>query len=134
MGQVKHVKSRPASRQGVQSVEMTLKVLLAVAEGSGSRALKDICGGGGLARHSAHRHLITLVRTGMVSRRSATGRYDLGTRVMELGLKALSRRDAIRIAGESLTNCVISLVIAYSWQSGPTMVRRSFDGKKARSP
>jgi DNA-binding IclR family transcriptional regulator len=127
MGQVKHVKSRPASRQGVQSVEMTLKVLLAVAEGSGSRALKDISATAGLAPSSAHRHLITLVRTGMVEQSSATGRYDLGTRVMELGLKALSRRDAIRIAGESLDELRDQLghsVFLAIWANhGPTIVR-----------
>jgi DNA-binding IclR family transcriptional regulator len=106
---------------------MTLKVLLAVAEGPGSRALKDISATAGLAPSSAHRHLITLVRTGMVEQSSATGRYDLGTRVMELGLKALSRRDPIRIAGESLEELRdqlgLSVFLAIWANHGPTIVR-----------
>lgn len=106
---------------------MTLKVLMAVAEGSGSRALKDISATAGLAPSSAHRHLITLVRTGMVEQNSATGRYDLGTRVMELGLKALSRRDPIRIAAESLEELRDQLghsVFLAIWANhGPTIVR-----------
>lgn len=121
------MKSSTDSRQGVQSVEMTLKVLLAVAEGSGSRALKDISATAGLAPSSAHRHLITLVRTGMVEQNIETGRYDLGTRVMELGLTALSRRDPIRIAGESLEELRDQLghsVFLAIWANhGPTIVR-----------
>jgi DNA-binding IclR family transcriptional regulator len=124
---VKHVKAASDSRQGVQSVEMTLKVLLAVADGSGSRALKDISATAGLAPSSAHRHLITLVRTGMVEQNSETGRYDLGTRVMELGLKALSRRDPIRLAGETLEELRDVLghtVFLAIWANhGPTIVR-----------
>jgi|NGEPerStandDraft_6_1074524.scaffolds.fasta_scaffold40734_1 DNA-binding IclR family transcriptional regulator len=127
MRKVKHVQSTADSRQGVQSVEMTLKVLLAVADGSGSRALKDISAAAGLAPSSAHRHLITLVRTGMVEQNSETGRYDLGTRVMELGLKALSRRDPIRLAGESLEELRDALghtVFLAIWANhGPTIVR-----------
>lgn len=121
------MKSNSDLRQGVQSVEMTLKVLMAVAEGSGSRALKDISATAGLAPSSAHRHLITLVRTGMVEQNSETGRYDLGTRIMELGLKALSRRDPIRIAGESLEELRDQLghsVFLAIWANhGPTIVR-----------
>jgi DNA-binding IclR family transcriptional regulator len=102
-------------------------VLLALAEGSGSRALKDISAIAGLAPSSAHRHLITLVRTGMVEQSSATGRYDLGARVIELGLKALSRRDPIRIVGDSLEELRDQLghsVFLAIWANhGPTIVR-----------
>ncbi len=63
----------------------------------------------------------------MVEQSSATGRYDLGTRVMELGLKALSRRDPIRIAGESLEELRHQLghsVFLAIWANhGPTIIR-----------
>lgn len=115
------------SRQGVQSVEVTLRVLIAVADGPGPRALKDISATAGLAPSSAHRHLITLVRTGMVEQNSATGRYELGARMMELGLKALSRRDPVRLAGdalEELRDQVGHSVFLAIWAShGPTIVR-----------
>lgn len=127
MAKVKHVKTTEDSRQGVQSVEMMLKVLVAVADGPGPRALKDISATAGLAPSSAHRHLITLVRTGMVEQNSATGRYDLGARMMELGLKALARRDPIRLAGEVLEDLRDqlghSVFLAVWGNHGPTIVR-----------
>lgn len=121
------MKTTDDSRQGVQSVEMMLKVLHAVSEGPGPRALKDISAAAGLAPSSAHRHLITLVRTGMVEQNNATGRYDLGARMMELGLKALSRRDPIRLAGEVLEDLRdqlgLSVFLAVWGNYGPTIVR-----------
>jgi DNA-binding IclR family transcriptional regulator len=66
------------ARPGVQSADMTLKVLMAVAQGAGPRPLKDIAAAARMAPSSAHRHLTSLVRAGMVEQHDATGRYDLG--------------------------------------------------------
>lgn len=114
-------------RQGVQSVEMTFKVLSAVAEGPGPRALKDISAAAGLPPSSAHRHLISLVRAGMVEQDDATGRYDLGPLVIELGLTALARRDPVRLIGsalEELRDRLDETVFLAVWGNrGPTIVR-----------
>lgn len=63
----------------------------------------------------------------MVEQNNETGRYDLGARVMQLGLKALSRRDPIRLAGESLEELRDQLghsVFLAIWANhGPTIVR-----------
>jgi DNA-binding IclR family transcriptional regulator len=106
---------------------MTLKVLAAVAEGPGPRPLKDISAAAGIAPSSAHRHLTTLVRAGMVEQHDATGRYDLGPLVIELGLMALARRDPVRLIGSSLEELRDRLdetVFLAVWGNrGPTIVR-----------
>lgn len=118
---------RSDTRQGVQSVEVTLRVLMAVAEGYGPRLLKEICASTGLAPSSVHRHLTTLVRTGMVEQNRSTGRYELGSGTMELGLKALSRREPVRLAGEALEDLRDELghsVFLAVWAThGPTIVK-----------
>ena len=119
--------TRETKQGGIQSVEMTLRVLLAVAEGAGPRALKDIAQSANLAPSSTHRHLSTLVNFEMVEQDSHTGRYSLGVRIVELGLKALSRRDAVRLAGamlEELRDQVEYSVFLSIWGNyGPTVVR-----------
>ena len=106
---------------------MTLKVLVAVAQGPGPRPLKDISAAAGMAPSSAHRHLATLVRAGMVEQSDATGRYDLGPLVIELGLLALARRDPVRLIGSSLEELRDRLeetVFLAVWGNrGPTIVR-----------
>lgn len=119
----KKVRARP----GVQSVDMTLKVLMAVAHGPGPRPLKDIAAAAGMAPSSAHRHLTSLVRAGMVEQHDATGRYDLGPLVLDLGLLALARRDPVRLIGSSLEDLRDRLdetVFLAVWANrGPTIVR-----------
>ena len=125
--EVKLPKVERSARQGVQSVEVTLRVLLAVAEGPGPRPLKDISAMAGLAPSSAHRHLTTLVRTGMVEQDASTGRYELGAGTMDLGLKALARREPVRLGAEiigDLRDQVQHSVFLAVWAShGPTIVR-----------
>jgi DNA-binding IclR family transcriptional regulator len=106
---------------------MTLKVLVAVSQGPGPRALKDIASAAGMAPSSAHRHLTSLVRAGMAEQHDATGRYDLGPLVIELGLLALARRDPVRLIGSSLEELRDRLdetVFLAVWGNrGPTIVR-----------
>jgi DNA-binding IclR family transcriptional regulator len=112
---------------GVQSVDMTLKVLLAVAHGPGPRPLKDIAAAARMAPSSAHRHLTSLARAGMVEQHDATGRYDLGSLVLDLGLLALAQRDPVRLIGSSLEDLRDRLnetVFLAVWANrGPTIVR-----------
>jgi DNA-binding IclR family transcriptional regulator len=121
MGQKVRVQS------GVQSADMTLKVLLAVAQGPGPRPLKDISSATAIAPSSAHRHLTSLVRAGMVEQDRASGRYDLGPLVLDLGLLALARRDPVRLIGSSLEDLRDQLnetVFLAVWANrGPTIVR-----------
>lgn len=114
-------------KSGVQSVEVTLRVLLAVADGPGARALKEIAAAAEIPTSSAHRHLSTLVSFGMVEQDSRTGHYDLGVRTAELGLKALARRDPVRLASamlEELRDQIGYSVFLAIWGThGPTAVR-----------
>ena len=114
-------------KPGVQSVDVTLRVLLAVAQGSGPRPLKDIAAAAKMAPSSAHRHLTSLVRAGMIEQHDATGRYDLGPLVLDLGMLALARRDPVRLIGSSLEELRDQLdetVFLAVWGNrGPTIVR-----------
>jgi DNA-binding IclR family transcriptional regulator len=85
-------------QQGVQSIEVGAKVLLAVEEGRGPLPLSEVARRSGLHPSKAHRYLVSLVRVGLVSQDAASGLYDLGPGARRLGVEALRRSDAVSVA------------------------------------
>ena len=85
-------------QQGIQSIEVGAKVLLAVEHGRGPMALSEVARRSGLHPSKAHRYLVSLVRVGLVSRDAASGLYDLGPAARHLGVEALRRSDAVSVA------------------------------------
>lgn len=61
-------------------------------------ALADLARGAGLSEPTALRYVTSLATHGLLERDAATGRYRLGTRLFELGQKALRARDPRAIA------------------------------------
>src|SRR5687767_10524479 len=88
--------------QGIQSVETGFAVLDALVEGGGPLTLGEVARGSGLSLSQARRYLISLVRCGLAFQDAATGRYDLGSRSLRIGLVALARVDAIDLATSAL--------------------------------
>ena len=88
-------------RAGVQSVEVAARLLDVLAAASGALTLKDLAAKAQMSASKAHRYLVSLARTGLVEQ-DATGRYDLGIRALSVGLAALGRIDAVRIATDEL--------------------------------
>ncbi len=115
------------SRQGVQSIEVGVPLLLALAEHGAPMMLRDLALKTGMPAAKAHRYLVSFVRTGLVAQDTQSGRYDLGHFALELGLASLARLDAVRAATpelDALSEDIGETVALAVWGNmGPTIVR-----------
>lgn len=116
------------AQQGVQGVEIGLRIAYALAEAPGPMALRELARATQLAPSKVHRYLVSLCRSGMVEQDGTDGRYDLGRGAIVLGLTALNRLDEFRLANKTVqelhekTGLPVSLM---TWGShGPTVIRR----------
>ena len=89
-------------RAGIQSVEVGFALLQALIAAPGPLALKDLAAAADMAAAKAHRYLVSYQRSGLVKQDPATSRYDLGSMALQLGLAALRRTDAVRLARERM--------------------------------
>lgn len=116
----------PKKRAGIQSVEIGMQVLDALAALGGARPLAAIVRSCGLSPSQTHRYLASLSEAGMVLQDSH-GNYDLGPAALKLGLSALARIDVFRIADEKLaefrSETGATVLLAALGPSGPTIVR-----------
>jgi DNA-binding IclR family transcriptional regulator len=90
----------PDQRQGIQSVEVAMRVLEAI-EGAGIPMTPgEIAARMGSQPSTVHRYLVSLVRVGLASRAPVSGRYDLGPAARRLGSEALRRTNEVAVASE----------------------------------
>lgn len=115
------------SRQGIQSIEVGVPLLRVLADYGGPIMLRDLARAAGMPAAKAHRYLVSFMRVGLVTQDAQSGRYDLGSFALNLGLASLARLDAIRVATPVLDvlNEEIGETVALSvWGNmGPTFVR-----------
>jgi DNA-binding IclR family transcriptional regulator len=115
------------SRQGIQSIEVGVPLLRALADHGAPMMLRDLAAAAGMPPAKAHRYLVSFVRTGLVAQDSLSGRYDLGHFALDLGLASLARLDAVRVATpvlEALGEEIGETVALAVWGNmGPTIVR-----------
>lgn len=112
--------------QGIQSMELGLRVLAVLAQARGPMALRDLSAAAGVSPSKAHRYLVSLRRCGYVQQDRISGHYDLGEMSLHLGLAAMNRLNVVRIA----TDAVIELnqrldqtVLVSIWgERGPVVV------------
>ncbi len=114
-------------KHGVQSLEVGMSILKALATGKRSMMLKDIALAAAMPPSKVHRYLVSLIRTGLVEQDRASSRYDLGPFALNLGLVALDRLDRIRLGLNAITelrdrsNETVALAV---WgDDGPVVVR-----------
>jgi DNA-binding IclR family transcriptional regulator len=116
-----------SERGGVQSVEVGMKVLRALADAGGEQNLSRLAGSAGMPSAKAHRYLVSLMRAGFVERDPNSNRYVLGAEALRVGLVALARSDVIEIAAAELNalrdKISGSLLLAVWGSTGPTIVR-----------
>ncbi|HJW02948.1 MAG TPA: IclR family transcriptional regulator [Azospira sp.] len=114
-------------RQGIQSIEVGSRLLRALAAYGRPMMLRDLAKASGMAAAKAHRYLVSLMRIGLVEQDQATGRYDLGSFALELGLAAMARLDPVRLATpilEDLCERLGETVALAVWgNQGATVVR-----------
>ncbi|RJG05612.1 IclR family transcriptional regulator [Noviherbaspirillum cavernae] len=124
---IKDETSHSSEQQGIQSVEVAAPLLLALANAPGPLALSALARNAGMPSAKAHRYLVSLIRVGLVEQDAATGLYDLGALALELGLAALGRLDAVKLADEAMTSlrdATGETVALATWGNfGPTYIR-----------
>ncbi|WP_063820034.1 IclR family transcriptional regulator [Streptomyces caniscabiei] len=86
-------------RQGIQSVETAMRVLLALESGGGALSLSAIAQASGMQPSKVHRYLVSLGRIGLTSQDAASGLYDFGATMRRMGAEALRRTNEVAVAG-----------------------------------
>lgn len=113
-------------RAGIQSVEVGFGLLDVLAQAPGPLMLRDLASAAGMSAAKAHRYLVSYQRLGLVVQDGATSRYDLGPAATRLGLAALARLDAVKIARERAAALAMELghtvALAVWGNHGPTVV------------
>ncbi len=115
------------SRQGIQSIEVGVPLLRVLAEHGAPMMLRDMARLTGMPAAKAHRYLVSFMRVNLVTQDVHSGRYDLGSFALDLGLASLARLDAVRVATpilEALNDEIGETVALSVWGNmGPTFVR-----------
>ena len=113
-------------RAGIQSVEVGFALLEALTHSLGPLMLKELAVAAKMSAAKAHRYLVSFQRLGLVVQDSRSAHYDLGPAALRLGLAALSRLDAVRLARERLPALMQelqhTLALAVWGNHGPTIV------------
>jgi len=112
-------------RAGIQSVEVGFGLLDVLAKAPGPLMLRDLASAAGMSAAKAHRYLVSFQRLSLVVQ-DANTRYELGPATLRLGLAALSRLDAVKLARERLPTLMDqtghTLALAVWGNRGPTLV------------
>jgi DNA-binding IclR family transcriptional regulator len=114
-------------KHNISSVVIGIEVLNTVAELGKASSLKEISAAAEMAPSRVHRYLVSLIQTGMIHQNAKSGRYDLGERIIHLGVMAMGRIDAVELGAEALTR--ISDITGLDshlnvWGSnGPTVIK-----------
>lgn len=88
--------------------------------------LKDLATSAGMSPAKAHRYIVSLVRSQLVERDVATGRYKLGPMARLMGLRAIQGIDVVRLASPRLPvfcgELGFSVALAIWAYEGPTII------------
>jgi len=116
-------------RLGIQSIESAMRLISALIEHSFDRPppmLKTLAASAGMSPAKAHRYMVSLIRSEMVERDEASGRYRLGPMARLLGLRAIQSIDVVRLAGARLPQICseigFSVALAIWAFEGPTII------------
>ena len=117
----------PRSAAGNRSVVVGVHLLKTIASLQGPASLGEIAKAAGLSASRTHRFLAGLIQTGLVEQNESTGHYDLGATIVELGLIALGRTDAVKLGSDALVTLtertgLVSLLSTWG-SNGPTLVK-----------
>ena len=114
-------------RQGIQSIEVGSRLLRALAAHGRPMMLRDLARAAAMPAAKAHRYLVSFARMGLVEQDANTGRYDLGSFSLELGLASLARLDPVRLATPVLEDLCErigeTVALAMLGNHGATIVR-----------
>jgi len=119
--------SKDNSRQGISSVEVSMKVLQALEHGRGPMSLTEIAMHTGMSASRVHRYLVSFNRIGLTIQTQNSGLYDLGPAMRRLGIESLRRMNEVGIASEHIAalrdRTAHSVNLAVWGDTGPIVVR-----------
>jgi len=112
---------------GIQSLDAALRVLLAMGRLEGPVGLTELARACDMPVPKVHRYLASFLHAGLVRQTGRSGKYDLGTAAIELGLAALHRHDFVNWAADDLASLAadtgLTALLVVWGNSGPTVVR-----------
>ncbi len=112
---------------GNRSIVVAVSLLRVIASLGRSATLTEIASAAGMSAPRAHRYLLGLANTRLVEHSPISGRYDLGSEIVELGVAALGKVDAVRFASEALMPLAeetgLAALITVWGTNGPTVIR-----------
>jgi DNA-binding IclR family transcriptional regulator len=119
-------------QRGIQSVDVSGRLLQALAAARGPLALSDLAASAALAPGQAHAYLVSLTRLGLIKRDALTGRYEPGPLSLRLGLLHLQHQPAFRAAlprAAALAEALgLSVAVCIAGPQGPTIVHYEHGG------
>ncbi|WP_260591421.1 IclR family transcriptional regulator [Sphingomonas sp. TF3] len=114
---------------GIQSLEIGMRLMAALMDrafDSPPPMLKTLAASAGMPPAKAHRYMVSLIRSQLVERDEASGRYKLGPMARLMGLRAIQSIDVVRLAGSRLplicADLGFSVAVAIWAQDGPTII------------
>jgi DNA-binding IclR family transcriptional regulator len=114
-------------RRGIQSADKAVDVLLALVEAGQAAPLKELSRIADMPTSLAHRYLASLIARGLATQDTRTGLYDLGPLAIRIGAAALSRVDALTLAGDEIGHGVagtgLTALLSVMGERGPTIIR-----------
>jgi DNA-binding IclR family transcriptional regulator len=118
---------KPGTPRGIQSIEIGMQVLNALAASTGPLHLRDVAKASKTSASKAYRYLVSLSEAGLVRQDPDTAQYDLGPFCCDIGLSVLKRIDGIEVVTDALAAVVNEIhrdVHATVWtDSGPMVIR-----------
>lgn len=120
-------KAKGLPRHGNRSIVVAVSLLRVIASLGRPATLSEIASAAGMSAPRAHRYLLGLANTRLVEHSAISGHYDLGSEIVELGVAALGKVDAVRFATEALTPLAeetgIAALMTVWGTNGPTVIR-----------
>jgi DNA-binding IclR family transcriptional regulator len=120
-------KPKGLPRHGNRSIVVAVSLLRVIASLGRPATLSEIASAAGMSAPRAHRYLLGLANTRLVEHSAVSGLYDLGSEIVELGVAALGKVDAVRFASEALAPLVdetgLASLITVWGTNGPTVIR-----------
>ena len=120
-------------QQGVNSIEIGLRLVRVLAGAGAAMTLKDLAAAAQMPAAKAHRYMVSLIRAGLVEQQLLSGRYDLGPLALTAGLAALGRLDHQRLAWEKLVELreVVGETVAIAvWNGRGAVITRWEDSPR----
>ncbi|MEM9030328.1 MAG: IclR family transcriptional regulator [Pseudomonadota bacterium] len=111
----------------IQSVSIAARFLRVLSNAEEPLQLRELARLADTGSSTAHRYLQSLIKEGLASQDSETGRYDLGPTSLSVGIAALQRIEPVEIAARHMKQLsarhTLSAGVAVWTERGPTLVR-----------